>query len=347
MTKSKPKGKTGNAAQLKGRRLPKTREEWIFWMKRKGGHIFMSILRYALILCIGLIILMPILQMISATFMSPEEVGNPVSTWVPSRFSLEHLIVAFKMLNYPKALLYTIGTTALQVLLQILSAAVTGYSFARLRSKRFQKLFAIVILTIVVPPSVLMLPQYLFFRSFDIFGIIEAITGSPLNMLGKPIVVYILDFFGMGLKAGLYIFIFRQFFRGLPRELEEAAHMDGCSFLRTLFSIIMPNAVPGIITVGVLSFVWNWNDTYYTNLFVSNKLNLMVKLLDVSGDPENTIAAIGSKIPASFVFNTKSTLYQGSILTAGSLLVILPLIVMYMFVQKRFVESASNAGIVG
>ena len=123
-------------------------------------------------------------------------------------------------------------------------------------------------------------------------------------MLGKPIVVYILDFFGMGLKAGLYIFIFRQFFRGLPRELEEAAHMDGCSFLRTLFSIIMPNAVPGIITVGVLSFVWNWNDTYYTNLFVSNKLNLMVKLLDVSGDPENTIAAIGSKIPASFVFNT-------------------------------------------
>ena len=176
---------------------------------------------------------------------------------------------------------------------------------------------------------------------------IQILNPDLLNILGKPIVVYILDFFGMGLKAGLYIFIFRQFFRGLPRELEEAAHMDGCSFLRTLFSIIMPNAVPGIITVGVLSFVWNWNDTYYTNLFVSNKLNLMVKLLDVSGDPENTIAAIGSKIPASFVFNTKSTLYQGSILTAGSLLVILPLIVMYMFVQKRFVESASNAGIVG
>ena len=123
--------------------------------------------------------------------------------------------------------------------------------------------------------------------------------------------------------------------------------MDGCSFLRTLFNIIMPNAVPGIITVGVLSFVWNWNDTYYTNLFVASKLNLMVKLNDVSGDMENTVAAIGRKVPADFVFNTSSTLYQGSILTASSLLVILPLIVLYMFIQKRFVESASNAGIVG
>lgn len=346
-TKGNPLTKKKSKAAVKHRRMPKSFDEWKIWMRRKGGGLFLSILRYILILCIGMIILMPILEMISGTFMSPDEVGSPVSKWVPSSFSIEHIYVAFQLLNYPSALLYTLGTTALQVVLQILSAAVTGYSFARLRSKKLQKLFAIVILTIVVPPSVLMLPEYMFFRNFDIFGIIEAITGSPINLLGKPIVLYILDFFGMGLKAGLYIFIFRQFFRGLPRELEEAAHMDGCSFLRTLFNIIMPNAVPGIITVGVLSFVWNWNDTYYTNLFVANKLNLMVKLNDVSGDMENTVAAIGRKVPADFVFNTSSTLYQGSILTASSLLVILPLIVLYMFIQKRFVESASNAGIVG
>ncbi len=346
-TKGNPLTKTKSKPAVKYRRMPKSFDEWKTWLRRKGGGILLSALRYALILCIGMIILMPILEMISGTFMSPNEVGSPVSKWVPSSFSIEHIYVAFQLLNYPKALLYTLGTTALQVVLQILSAAVTGYSFARLRSKKLQKLFAIVILTIVVPPSVLMLPEYMFFRNFDILGIIEAITGSPLNLLGKPIVLYILDFFGMGLKAGLYIFIFRQFFRGLPRELEEAAHMDGCSFLRTLFSIILPNAVPGIITVGVLSFVWNWNDTYYTNLFVANKLNLMVKLNDVSGDMENTVAAIGRKVPADFVFNTSSTLYQGSILTASSLLVILPLIVLYMFIQKRFVESASNAGIVG
>lgn len=307
----------------------------------------MSILRYALILSIGFVILLPILQMISKTFMSPEEVGSPVSTWIPADFSTEHLSVAFKLLDYSKALIYTLATTALQVLLQVLSAAVTGYSFARMRSKKLQKLFAIVILMIVVPPSVLMLPQYLFFRSFDIFGIIKLITGSSVNLLGNPITLYLMDICGVGLKGGLYIFIFRQFFRGLPRELEEAAHMDGCTFLGTLFKIILPNAVPGIITVGVLSFVWNWNDSYYTNLFVANRLNLMVKLQSVSADMENSLWGIHNKIPAGYFFQNKNVLYQSSVLTAASLLVILPLIVLYMFIQKRFVESASNAGIVG
>ena len=307
----------------------------------------MSILRYALILSIGFIILMPILQMISKSFMSPEEVGSPVSTWVPSAFSIEHLFVAFHLLDYPASLAYTLATTALQVLLQILSAAITGYSFARLRSKKLQKLFAVVILTIVVPPSVLMLPQYLFFRNFDIFGINKLITGSSINLLGNPVALYMLDFFGMGLKGGLYIFIFRQFFRGLPRELEEAAHMDGCSFLGTLFKIILPNAVPGIITVGVLSFVWNWNDTYSTNLFVAIILDLVVKLNSSSAGMDNALWAIHKNVPGDFYFEHTNILYQGSILTASSLLVILPLIVLYMFIQKRFVESASNAGIVG
>lgn len=343
MTKSKTKA----PARKMSRRLPRTTAEWALWFRRKGGHILMSILRYALILSIGFIILMPILQMISASFMSPEEVGSPVSTWIPSAFSIEHLFVAFKLLDYPAALVYTMATTGLQVVLQVLSAALTGYAFARIRSKKLQKLFGVVILTIVVPPSVLMLPQYLYFRNFDIFGIVKLITGSSINLLGNPVALFLLDFFGMGLKGGLYIFIFRQFFRGLPRELEEAAHMDGCSFFGTLFKIIMPNAVPGIITVSVLSFVWNWNDTYYTNLFVANKLNLMVKLNSASAGMDNALWGIHSKIPGDFYFQHVNILYQSSILTAASLLVILPLIVLYMFIQKRFVESASNAGIVG
>lgn len=344
---TKRQAKAGAAAPALKKRIPRNLDEWSIWLRRKGGGLFLSIMRYALIICIGYIILLPILQMISASFMSPEEVGNPISTWIPGTFSIEHLYVAFKLLNYPGALGYTLFTTAIQVVLQVLSAAVTGYSFARMRSKKLQKLFAVVILTIVVPPSVMMLPQYLSFRSFDIFGIIEAITGSPLNLLGNPVTLYLLDICGMGLKAGLYIYIFRQFFRGLPRELEEAAHMDGCGFLTTLFRIILPNAVPGIITVGVLSFVWNWNDTYYANLFVRNRLNLMVRLNEVSGDMTNNLWGINRQVPGDFLFLHNNQLYQGSVLTASSMLVILPLIVLFMFIQKRFVESASNAGIVG
>ena len=338
MTKTKHKAK---------RRVPQNFEEWKIWGRRNGGKLFINIVRYLLILCIGYIILLPILQMVSATFTSPDEVGNPVSTWIPSEFSLEHLHVAFITLKYPQALAYTLATTAAQVVLQVLSAAITGYAFARARTKKLKALFFVVILTIVVPSSVLMLPQYIYFRNFDVLGIIKLITGSTINLLGKPVTLYLLDIFGMGLKAGLYIYIFRQFFRGLPRELEEAAHVDGCGFVRTLFSIVMPNAMPGVTTVAVLSFVWNWNDTYYANLFVGNTLNLMVKLNQISGDMQNSMNMYRSQIPSQYRFNITSVLYQNSVLTAASLLVILPLIILYIFVQKRFVESASNSGIVG
>ena len=317
------------------------------WLKKKGSGVFLNIIRYALILCIGYVILLPILEMISTAVMSPEEVGSPVSEWVPSEFSLEHLIVAFKLLHYPSGIGYTLLTTALQVVLQVLSAAITGYVFARVRSKKIQALFIIVILTIIVPQSVILLPQYLFFRNFDIFGIFELLTGSSMNLLGKPIVLYILDFCGMGLKAGLYIYIFRQFFRGLPYSLEEAAYVDGSGFIRTLFTIALPNAMPGIITVTVLSFVWNWNDTFYTNRFVGTDTNLMVRLNKVSGAMDNMLQAIGGQIPDSYYFDYTDPLYQASVLSSASLLVIFPLLILYSFIQKKFVESASSSGLGG
>lgn len=331
--------------KAKGKSVKKI--EWSDWLKKNGAQLGLSILRYALILCIGYIIMLPILEMISTAFMSPEEVGSPVSKWVPAKFSTEHIYVALELINYWKALTYTVLTTALQVVLQVLSAAITGYAFARVRTKKVQAMFFVVILSIIVPQSVILLPQYIYFRNFDILGIIELITGSPINLLGKPAVLYILDICGMGLKNGLYIYIFRQFFRGLPYSLEEAAYVDGSGFIRTLFRIVMPNATPGIITVTVLSFVWNWNDTFYTNRFVGNELNLMVRVSKVSAKMDNMLQAIGGRIPESFYFNYDDPLYQASVLSTASLLVILPLIILYTFIQKKFVESACNSGLVG
>ena len=334
-----------NAKPVKTKRNGKI--DYKDWLKKKGGMVGLNILRYALILCIGYIILLPILDMISTAIMSPEEVGSPVSEWVPSEFSVEHIIVAFKLINYPSAVVYTLFTTALQVVLQVFSAAISGYAFARVRSKKIQAMFIVVILTIIVPQSVILLPQYIYFRNFDILGIIKLLTGSQLNLLGKPIVLYLLDFCGMGLRAGLYIYIFVQFFRGLPYSLEEAAYVDGSGFIRTLFKIALPNATPSIITVTVLSFVWNWNDTFYTNRFVGNELNLMVRLNKVAAAMGNMLQALGRKIPEGFYFEYNDPLYQASVLSTASLLVILPLIILYSFIQKQFVESASNSGMGG
>ena len=129
--------------------------------------------------------------------------------------------------------------------------------------------------------------------------------------------------------------------------MEEAAYVDGSGFIRTLFKIALPNATPSIITVTVLSFVWNWNDTFYTNRFVGNELNLMVRLNKVAAAMGNMLQALGRKIPEGFYFEYNDPLYQASVLSTASLLVILPLIVLYSFIQKQFVESASNSGMGG
>ena len=342
------KNKSAVAAPKK--RLPRNLEEWSIWMKRKGAGLFLSILRYALIICIGQIILMPILKMVSATFMSPNEVGNPVSTWIPSEFSIEHLVVAFKLLDYPKAVIYTIATTGLQMILQILSAAITGYSFARIRSKKIQKLFAIVILTIVVPPSVMTLPRYLFFRNFDIFGIIGLIngTGSGINLIGKPVSLYILAGTGMGLKSGLYIYFLRQAVRGLPISVEEAAFVDGAGFLRTFFTIVIPSMSGSILTVSVLSFLWNYTDTYYTSLLNPNTSHLAYNLSSLSGNIRWYITSAAQTNEAWLTaIDATNPFVQQAMISACSLLTVLPLLIMYAFVQKRFVQGAARSGLGG
>lgn len=319
-------------------------------IKRKSGAVFVSFMRYALIICLSFLIISPILQQIFTAIKDPYELGSPVSTWIPGNFSLEHLIVAFKILNYPTALPYTFMTTTILMLLQTMSAALAGYAFARLKFKGSGILFLCVILTIVVPQQAMMLPQYIYFRNFDIFGLIKLFTGSSLNILNSPVTLYILSATGMGLKSGLYIYIFRQFYRGLPKELEEAAFVDGAGFLRTFFRIVLPSAKSSIITVAVLSFVWNWNDTYFVNLFNPNKNNLMIGLNVATASMDEALsrlAAIKGAVPPDFAYLVTNPLYQQAIAQTAYLLIMLPLIILYLFVQKQFVEGAERSGIVG
>ncbi len=319
-------------------------------VKRKSSGFFINIIRYALIICLSFLILTPILQQLSTAFKSPYELGSPVSIWIPGEFSIEHIVVSLKMLDYTKALPYTLATTAMVMLLQTISSALAGYAFARLKFKGSGLLFGCVILTIVIPPQVVMLPQYMYFRNFDIFGIIKAITGKPINLLNSPLTLYMLSALGMGLKSGLYIYIFRQFFRGLPKELEEAAFVDGAGFLRTFFSIVLPSAKSSLITVSVLSFVWNWNDSYFVGLFNKTQSNLMVALNTSISSVEQTLNRVATNnkgFSDGFAFLTTNPLYQSAIAQTASLMIMLPLIILYLFIQKEFVEGAERSGIVG
>lgn len=318
-------------------------------------HIKQTIIllfRYALIICISYMIMYPLLQMVSTTLKHPYDIGSTASVWVPITITFDNIKIAAIIMNYPKALLYTFVSTFIIMLLQMINAAFAGYSFARLRFKGSGLLFGLVILTIIVPPSSMMLPQYVFFRNFDIFGIFNLITSSELNLLSRPSSLYLLAALGQGLSSGLFIYIFRQFFRGLPKELEEAAYVDGAGFLRIFLRIVIPTAKPGLITVGVLSFVWNWNDTYFPRLFnpTDNYLRIRMSTLSAgSGGTSNVQLAIGnaiSKIPPE-ITKLSSGPYDSLILTVCSLLIILPLIIFFLIVQKHFVEGVERSGIVG
>ncbi len=322
-----------------------------FAIKKRAFSVVIAIFRYALILCISFMILYPLLTMISRAFTHPEYLGSATSIWIPVRATFDNIIVAATILNYPTAIVYTFFSTAAITTLQIFGSAFAGYSLSRLKFRGSGLIFALVILTIIVPPATLMLPQYILFKNFDLFGLFKLITGEPLNLLGKPVSMFMLAFLGQGLSGGLFIYIFRQFFMGVPKELEEAAYVDGSGFPRTFFKIVLPSSQPAFLTVGVLSFVWNWNDSYFPSLFnpTKNLLRMQLNQLNMpSGGGSSVQLAIGNNVSKLIgVTWLRTQAYDVAMLSVAALLVMLPLIVGFVIVQKRFVESIERSGIVG
>lgn len=319
--------------------------------KSKISSFLASLLRYLLLIVLGFLILRPILHMLSQAFMDPSELGSPTASWIPAKWSVEHLLVAYETLAYGKRLPYTFINVLIQTLCQLLPAMLAGYALARLKFKGRAVIFSLVVLTIIVPPQVLSLPQYMNFRNFDVFGIVSKIRGKSFNLIGSESSLYFLALTGQGLKGGLFVYIFRQFFKTLPKELEESAFLDGAGIFKTFFRIILPNAGSATLTVIVLSFVWNWNDMYFVNLFTNNSLNLMVRYNRAVSSMDEAINSVmrGSEILNSggFLLPVNNPLYQQTVANTLSFLIILPLIIFYLIIQRRFVQGASHSGVKG
>ena len=312
-------------------RQPKTQ----LVLKRKTSDIMMVILRTTLLFGLCFIILFPTIQQISMALRAPEDVNNPAVVWVPQNWSLMNIKIAATVLDYWRSLWNTFRISFISMLLQIVSTSLAGYAFSRLRFKGSNLLFIAVILTIITPPQALSLAQYLYFRS--------------LNLLGKETSLYIMSFFGMGIRSGIFIYIFRQFFRGLPKELEESAQIDGAGVFRTFYSVMLPNARGALVTVSLFAFVWQWNDSYYAQLFdlgdATNPL-LTMQLINAAERMYQVLVYTGGlDLIGQNVWD--NPLFLSLISNVAALLMMLPLLIMYLFVQKQFVESIERTGIVG
>lgn len=321
----------------------------ISMIKHRPVDYLLHCFRYVLLITLGFVILTPLLKLLKTSITDPTVLGLHNSIWFPPVISTEEFIVANTLLDYGKALGYTLLHTLIIVVLQTFSAALAGYSFARIKFKGSNILFALVVLTIIVPVQSIMLAQYITFRNFDILGMFKFFTGEPINLLGSPVSIYLLAATNMGLKGGLYIYIFRQFFRNLPISVEEAAFVDGAGFLNTFFNIVLPSSKSAVITVTVLSFVWNFGDSYYTALLNPSKYHLALRLSTVYSSIQQALySANNSKlISPDLYFFTESPLYQNAVGAACSLLVIAPLLILYMFIQKQFVQGVERSGLGG
>ena len=143
----------------------------------------------------------------------------------------------------------------------------------------------------------------------------------------------------MGLKNGLYIYMIRQFFRNIPAELEEAAYVDGCGTLMTFVRIMLPDAKPILTSCFLFSFVWQWTDGFYAGMFLG-KIKMLAAGLSTLGD---ALAAYIQSLTG--LKNAVSVAYTNCILATGTLMIIMPLVIIYLFAQKGFVESISSSGI--
>lgn len=314
--------------ELISRIYPKNNRDQII---KKMKHMLFSLIRWVLILGICYIIIYPLLTKISSSFMSKRDLFDKTVQWIPRHFTLDNYKMVFEQLEYPKAFLNSFILAFLVSLVQLLSCTIIGYGFARFNFRGKKLIFGLVIFTLIVPPQMIMIPMYLNFRYFDIFGLIP----GGINLLGTYWPFILTSITGTGLKNGLFIFIMRQFFKGMPRSLEEAAYVDGAGPIRTFFKIMLPGAVPALVIVFLFSFVWQWNDYFLTNIYLGNETVLPIML---SGLRYSVEGALGETI---------STQYASLLNNTGSLLFMAPLLVLYAFMQRYFVESIERTGLVG
>lgn len=303
------------------------------------GGVCSTILRWLFLIAISYVILYPIIYMFSMSIRSTADFYDLTVVWVPKNYTLEHFKSIIFQLNVVKPMLHTFLITLICTVAEMLVTSMVGYGFARFRFKGSNILFAIVIFTVVVPPQMLNMSNYLLMRNMDLFGIIKALMGAPsgINLLDSYWAFVLPAFLGMGLRSGLLILIFRQFYAAIPVELEEAALIDGCGFFKTYVRIMIPNLSNTFCLCAIFSMVWYWTDYFYSVVCLPTMKTMALQIDNIQNLLLNRKGLWGG----TSVYNITPKML------AACLIFILPLVIFFLLIQKRFSQSIENSGLVG
>ncbi len=301
--------------------------------KKRLREIIWPFFRFFILFGLGFVILYPLIYMLSCAFRESSDMTDPTVMWITRHYTLDIIRETISAMDFGNTLLNTLKLNIGCSVVQVISCAITGYGFARFKFRGKSIMFGIVIMMILVPAQIISLPLYTQFRYFGIKGIFS------INLIDSMACMYLPAATGNGIRSGLMILIFRQFFRGMPKELEDAAYLDGCSPFGTFLRVMMPNALSSLLTVFLFSVVFYWNDYYVSSTFFTNNKTVSLMLKNLSSQ-----LSIMLFNDATVQISAREQIVW---MEAGCLISIMPILIMYIFLQKYFTEGIERSGIVG
>jgi len=320
-------------------------------------NVIVKLFRFVFLLGIAYVVLFPFFTKIAGSFMSPEDFVDVTVMIIPKNFTLDIYKAIWVDLEYALAFTNTLLISLACAVLQTFACCVIAYGLAKYKFKGNGLIFMLVLLTMLVPHKTLQASMSLRFTYFDICGIFSFLSGGAtffgidsiegmlasikilnfpdgINLINTFWPLFILSITGLAFKNGLYIFMLRQFFRGIPDSLEESAYIDGSGDFRTFMQIIIPMSVPMMITVFLFAFCWQWTDSFYTNMFFTNPNKAPEVLSQIVDIPKSLDTEYAGQ-----------NLYETAIRNTCGIMIILPLVILYVFLQRFLVEGIERSGL--
>ena len=286
-----------------------------------------ALFRYFILIGLSFLILYPIFVTVMISLMQTSDFTNSAVRYLSLSPTLENYKTAAIFLQYGQTLLRSLALTIPLCLLEIVSCMLVAYGFARFKFKGNGILFGCVIMTLLIPSSIYFTPFYLSLQDYGPFH---------WNLLGTPLPLFLMSVCALGVKNGLVIYILRQHFKAYPKELEEAAEIDGAGSFRVFASIMLPGAMSIAATCFLFIFVFRWTDPTYTDIFLLDTEFIWTRLSNIQTDM--------SLLPGV----EQSDFYFRSILKNTSIvLYAIPLVVLFIFTKRSLVESVETSGLVG
>jgi multiple sugar transport system permease protein len=266
---------------------------------------------YLLLILLAIVFLLPLFWLILSSLKTQQEMVTFPPAFLPQVFQFGNYLLALTKINYLHFLLNTIELCLIYTLPGIMAASIFGYAFARFQVPGKNFLFGIILVLLMIPPISVLLPEYVFFARLRLVGSYK---------------IWLL--WGIGANP-LYIYLLKQFFSYFPRELEEAAIIDGCSRLGTLFRIFLPLSKPALVTVFILSFLWVYGDFMGPVIFLSGN-NTTLPVAMANG------------------YVIRNGILLVSVLLSGIVIYIIPVLLIFLIGQKYFIRGLlSSSGLKG